>query len=147
MPASNAPSKAPGNGAPPPPSSVAADPNAAARQSAQTISDDDLVQRAGTLYATFIAYPPTAPWCSSSLVPPIRRPRETWRVWPSTGCVKKRQEDPSCNIYIPEVFKIFTKGGPALHHHAACRSYTSRAVRQEILPSHFGTRIRLPTTA
>ncbi|KAL2022973.1 hypothetical protein VTK56DRAFT_4188 [Thermocarpiscus australiensis] len=107
MPASNAL----GNGAAPPPSSGAPDPNAAARQYAQTISEDDLYQRAQTLFAPFLAYPPNHPVVFVKFGGPEKQAEGDMQTLAFDWLRQERQRNPSCNIHVPEVFKMFTKGG------------------------------------
>jgi hypothetical protein len=111
MPASTAPRTAPGNGAAPPPSAGAADPNAAARQYAQTISEDDLVQRAQNRFAPFLAYPPNRPVVFVKFGGPEKQAEGDMQKLAFNWLRQERQRNPSCNIHVPEVFKMFTKGG------------------------------------
>jgi hypothetical protein len=104
MPASNAPGN---GGAPPPPSDGAPDPNAAARQYAQTISEDDLCQRAQTLFAPFLAYPPNDPVVFVKFGGPEKQAEGDMQ----TLAFDWLRRNSSSNIHVPEVFKMFTKGG------------------------------------
>lgn len=100
----------PSNGEAPSPSGAATDANAAARQFAQSISEDELYQRALALYAPFIRYPPDRPVVFVKFGPGKQAEGDMQRLafdW----LHQERQEDPSCNIHVPEVFKIFSKNG------------------------------------
>ncbi|KAK4200111.1 hypothetical protein QBC40DRAFT_201183 [Triangularia verruculosa] len=89
------------------------DQNAAVRQFAQTLEEDEELFKLGQYsFRPFFTYPPNSP-----------------RVFVKVGGVefkqgegdmqriayewmrRERERDPTCNIYVPEVFKIFTKGG------------------------------------
>ncbi|KAK4124492.1 hypothetical protein N657DRAFT_663529 [Parathielavia appendiculata] len=100
-----------GNGAALPPSSGAADPNAAARQYAQTISEDSLYQQAKTLYAPFLAYPPSRPVVFVKFGGPEKQAEGDMQRLAFDWLRQERQRNPSCHIHVPEVFRIFTKGG------------------------------------
>ncbi len=110
-------SNAPGTGAAPPLASGApdpnADPNAAARQFAQTISEDDLYQRAQGLYAPFNFYPPDQPVVFVKFGGRKKQGEGDMQKLAFDWLRREREKNPSCNIHVPEVYKIFTKGGLA----------------------------------
>ncbi|AEO58678.1 hypothetical protein MYCTH_2306164 [Thermothelomyces thermophilus ATCC 42464] len=101
----------PSNGAAPPPSGGPPDANAAARQFAQTISEEDLFQRAQTLFAPFIAYPPNRPMVFVKFGGPEKQAEGDMQMLAFNWLRQERQRNPSCNIHVPEVFKIFSRGG------------------------------------
>jgi hypothetical protein len=90
---------------------AAADPNAAARQFALTVSEDELYQRTRELYAPFLAYPPDRPLVFVKFGCPAKEAEGDMQRLAFNWLSQERQRDPSCNIHVPEVFKIFTKDG------------------------------------
>ncbi|KAK4098687.1 hypothetical protein N658DRAFT_431457 [Parathielavia hyrcaniae] len=99
-------SSVPGSGK----ASQPSDPNAAARQYAQTISEDDLYQLARTLYAPYIPYPPNCPVVFVKFGGPEKQAEGDMQKLAFEWLRRERERDPNCNIHVPEVFKIFTRG-------------------------------------
>ncbi|KAH6851199.1 hypothetical protein B0I37DRAFT_130596 [Chaetomium sp. MPI-CAGE-AT-0009] len=95
----------------PPHSDAGTDPNAAARQFALTMSEDELYQRTRGLYAPFLAYPPDHPMVFVKSGGPAKEAEGDMQRLAFNWLRQERQRDPSYNIHVPEVFKVFTKDG------------------------------------
>ncbi|KAK4161352.1 hypothetical protein QBC43DRAFT_243759 [Cladorrhinum sp. PSN259] len=86
------------------------DPNAAARQFAQTISEDDLLDRARGNYTNFFLYPPEQPVVFVKFGYGDQKQAEgDMQILAFNWMRQERQRDPRCNIHVPEVFKIFSR--------------------------------------
>ncbi|KAK4242989.1 hypothetical protein C7999DRAFT_36688 [Corynascus novoguineensis] len=83
------------NGVAPRHSDAAIDPNAAARQFALAMSENELYQQTLERYHPFLAYPPERP-----------HGRVAWD-W----LRQQRQRDRGYDIHVPEVFRVFTRNG------------------------------------
>lgn len=94
-----------------PPSSDGPDANAAVRQFAQTISEDDLFNLAVGRYYPFLPYPPECPVVFIKYGNQAKQAEADMQKLAFDWLRHERQRNPSCNIHVPEVFKVFSKGG------------------------------------
>ncbi|KAL2158370.1 hypothetical protein VTH06DRAFT_4418 [Thermothelomyces fergusii] len=98
------------DGATPHPSDAGPDENAAARQFALSIPEEDLFQLAQTRFAPYIFYPPERPMVFVKSGGPQRQGEGDMQILAFNWLRQVRQENPDCNIHVPEVFKIFSRG-------------------------------------
>ncbi len=101
---SNAASNAAGGAA-----SSSPDPNAAAREYARSVSQDELRQFAEGRYCPYFAYPPDHPVVFVKFGGSDKQAEGDMQRLAFDWLRRERQRDPRSNIYVPEVFNIFTK--------------------------------------
>ncbi|SPQ21407.1 547f5ec2-af15-4178-bc54-79792bc5304f [Thermothielavioides terrestris] len=85
------------------------DPNAAARQFALTLSEDELCQQTFGRYYPFLAYPPERPVVFVKFGGPEKQAEADMQRLAWEWLRQQRERDPGCNIYVPEVFKVFSR--------------------------------------
>ncbi|KAL2150274.1 hypothetical protein VTH82DRAFT_7950 [Thermothelomyces myriococcoides] len=94
-----------------PPSDTTSDPNAVARQFAQTITEEELVQRVQTLYTPYITYSPDNPLFFIKFGDDEMQGEGDMQMLAFTWLRQECQRNPNCNIHVPEIFRIFTRDG------------------------------------
>lgn len=99
----------PEDGAVPPHFDAVIDPNAAAREFALTMSEDELCRRTWGLYRPFLAYPPERPMVFVKFGGHEKQAEGDMQRLAYDWLGQQRQEDPRCNIHVPEVFKVFSR--------------------------------------